>query len=186
VTPTAVASPLTSTLNFPVGDDRANGVSVALGPGGTLSAVYQGASGASTDVVFDVTGYYLADLAGARFVPVAPGRVLDTRYSTGLNGPFLSGSPRVLYITPGAGVPADASALTGNLTVVQPTSGGWVTMTAQPTVDTPTSSVNLPAADTRANGVTGPLTTSGTVGLTFVGGGGARSNVILDVTGYFR
>jgi glucose/arabinose dehydrogenase len=186
VTPTAVGSPSTSTINFPVGDDRANGLTVALGPSGTLSAVYQGVAGGSTDLIFDVTGYYLADLAGARFVPVAPGRVLDSRFTTGLNGPFVSGSARVLYVVPGASVPADATAVTGNLTVVQPTSAGYVAMTAQPTGSPTTSSVNLPAGDTRANGVTGPLTTTGTVGLTFVGGGGARSNVILDVTGYFR
>ncbi|HEX9044295.1 MAG TPA: S8 family serine peptidase, partial [Candidatus Limnocylindrales bacterium] len=38
--PNAVNNPTSSTLNFPLGDDRANGVTVALGAGGTLSATY--------------------------------------------------------------------------------------------------------------------------------------------------
>jgi hypothetical protein len=38
--PNPVASPTSSTLNFPLGDNRANGVTVALGAGGTLSATY--------------------------------------------------------------------------------------------------------------------------------------------------
>jgi hypothetical protein len=36
----ATANPGSSTLNFPVGDNRANGVTVALGSGGTLSITY--------------------------------------------------------------------------------------------------------------------------------------------------
>ncbi|HEX9042604.1 MAG TPA: S8 family serine peptidase, partial [Trebonia sp.] len=38
--PTAVNNPTSSTLNFPLGDDRANAVTVALGAGGTLSLTY--------------------------------------------------------------------------------------------------------------------------------------------------
>ena len=38
--PNSTSSPTTSTLNFPVGDNRANGVTLALGSGGTLSATY--------------------------------------------------------------------------------------------------------------------------------------------------
>jgi spore germination protein YaaH len=56
--PVATATPSTSTLNFPTGDDRATGVTVTLGAGGTLSAVFKGAAGATTALVFDVTGYF--------------------------------------------------------------------------------------------------------------------------------
>ena len=62
-------------------------------------------------------------------------------------------------------VPANAVAVTGNLTVTGPTQGGYVSMT-QLTTNTPsTSTLNFPRSDTRANGVTGPLSGSGTVGL---------------------
>ena len=58
--PDPIASPTSSTLNFPVGDNRANGVTVALGGAGTLSATYVAAGAApATDLVFDVTGYFV-------------------------------------------------------------------------------------------------------------------------------
>jgi hypothetical protein len=41
-----------------VGDTRANGVTVALGAGGTLSITYFAGTG-TTDFVFDVTGYFV-------------------------------------------------------------------------------------------------------------------------------
>jgi hypothetical protein len=55
-------APLTSTLNFPVGDNRANGVTVPLntsGPTPTLSFVYVAHGGATADVILDVTGYFV-------------------------------------------------------------------------------------------------------------------------------
>jgi hypothetical protein len=58
--PTATDNPTSSTLNFPVGDDRANAVTVALGGGGTLSVTYVGsAAGSSAQAIFDVTGYFV-------------------------------------------------------------------------------------------------------------------------------
>jgi hypothetical protein len=187
VTPNPVAMPATSTLNFPAADTRANGLTVALGAGGTLSAVYHGSSGASTHLVFDVTGYYLADLAGRRFVPLVPGRVLDSRFITGLAGPFVSGIPRVLTVVPGSAVPSTAAAITGNLTVVNARSAGWVAMTEQPTASPgSTSTLNFPAADTRANGITARLSPTGTVALIHVGTSGHTTDLILDVTGYFH
>ena len=151
-----------------------------------LSAVYHGSSGASTHVVFDVTGYYLADLAGARFVPLVPGRVLDSRVITGLAGPFVSGTPRVLTLVPGSAVPSTAAAITGNLTVVNARSAGWVSLTKLPTVSPSTSTLNFPALDTRANGITAPLSPTGTVALIYAGTSGTTTDLILDVTGYFQ
>jgi hypothetical protein len=59
VGPIKTNTPTSSTLNFPLGDNRANGVSVDLGPSGTLSATYVATAGQTTQLVFDVTGYYL-------------------------------------------------------------------------------------------------------------------------------
>jgi hypothetical protein len=57
--PVASGSPSTSTLNFPNGDTRANGVTVPLAPDGTLSATFVGrSSSAQVSLVFDVTGYF--------------------------------------------------------------------------------------------------------------------------------
>ena len=52
-------NPTSSTLNFPFGDDRANGVTLALGAGGTLSVTYAAPTlGRTAQVIFDVTGYF--------------------------------------------------------------------------------------------------------------------------------
>jgi PKD repeat protein len=57
--PNPVASPTSSTLNFPLWDNRANGVTVALAGDGSLSATYISGTGGSTHLVFDVTGYFV-------------------------------------------------------------------------------------------------------------------------------
>jgi len=57
--PNSVNNPTSSTLNFPLGDDRANAVTVALGGGGTLSVTYAASTmGPTAHVIFDVTGYF--------------------------------------------------------------------------------------------------------------------------------
>jgi len=56
--PVAMDDPTSSTLNFPLGDDRANAVTVALGGTGTLSVTYVAVPGATALVIFDVTGYF--------------------------------------------------------------------------------------------------------------------------------
>ena len=70
---------------------------------------------------------------GAGYVPVTPTRFLDTRTGNGLSGVFAANVPRTFMIggasrTPAGGptvsIPADAVAITGNLTVTQQTSAG--------------------------------------------------------------
>jgi hypothetical protein len=57
VTPTPTDPPETSTLNFPVKDNRANFVMVGLAPDGTVAIEYVAPVGATTDAILDVTGY---------------------------------------------------------------------------------------------------------------------------------
>ena len=60
VTPTPVAAPTTSTINFPRNENRANGVAAKIDPAtGRVSFVYKPNTGTgSTNLVVDVTGYY--------------------------------------------------------------------------------------------------------------------------------
>jgi hypothetical protein len=58
ITPVADATPDTSTINFPLGDTRANGVTVPLNVDGELAIVYKAAAGKKTHMIFDVTGYF--------------------------------------------------------------------------------------------------------------------------------
>ena len=83
--PFAVNDPTSSTLNFPVADDRANAVTVALGAGGTLSITFVApTSGPSAHAILDVTGYFTLDTSGATYEPMIPTRALDTRNGTGV------------------------------------------------------------------------------------------------------
>ena len=184
--PVPTTHPATSTINFPVGDTRANGLTVKLSAAGTLSAVYKGPTGSRTHLVFDVTGYYLADLSGARFYPLRPDRLLDTRFGVGLDGKLTAKVPETLVSAARVGVAEDATAVTGNLTVIGQTKGGYVSMTTVPTASPSTSTLNFPVGDVRANGVTGPLAGDGTVALVYASSSGARTGLLLDITGYFR
>ena len=178
----------TSALNFPAGDTRANGVTMLLGDDGRLAAVFKGGSG-TTHLILDVTGYFLATNAGATFTPIGPARVLDSRTGQGgFSTPFVSGTPRRIQLTGAAGIPLDAVAVTGNLTVTGQTARGYVSMTTS-SMPTPTvSTINVPRGDTRANGLTIKLSSAGRAYLVYVGGtaGVSTADLIFDVTGYYR
>ena len=185
ITPTSTNTPSTSTLNFPVGDNRANNVAVALSSTGSLSAVYGAAAGKKTDLIFDVSGYFVADDSGATFTPITPTRVLDSRFATGLSGVFQHAVPRTLQLTGSNGIPADATAITGNLTVTRQTAAGSLSVTKTPTATPSTSSLNFPKGDARANGVYAPLDATGALSIVYMASAGSATDVILDVTGYF-
>jgi hypothetical protein len=185
--PVAMNNPTSSTLNFPVGDDRANGVTVALGTGGTLSITYAAATlGPTAHVIFDVTGYFTPDTSGATYVPLPPTRLLDTRYNSGLGGASSSHVARTFQVSGYASVPSTAAAVTGNLTVTQQTSSGFLYV-GPVAMNNPTSStLNFPLGDDRANGVTVALGAGGTLSITYAASTlGPTAQVIFDVTGYF-
>ena len=188
VTRTATADPSTSTLNFPKGDVRANGLTAALDETGRLAIVYRGPAEASTHAILDITGYYRTGADGLRFHLFRPSRVLDTRtdrYTSLLTGRFAHAKPRTMAIAGQFLVPTDAAAITGNLTVTGPTGGGYVSATTTPTATPSTSTLNVPAGDTRANGLTVGLDGAGELSLVYRSTSGALTHVILDVTGYF-
>ena len=187
VGPIAVDNPTSSTLNFPLGDDRANGVTVALNGTGTLSITYVAPTlGPTAHVIFDVTGYFTPDISGSAYVPLAPARILDSRNGTGLSGPFNCHASRKFQVTGQGGVSDLAVAVTGNLTVTGQTSLGYLFAGPNGT-DNPTSStLNFPLADDRANGVTVGLASNGMLTITYVAPTSTpTTHVIFDVTGYF-
>jgi hypothetical protein len=123
------------------------------------------------------------------FVPIPPTRALDTRYGTGgLSGPFSNHAARTFQVTGGiSGVPIGAKAVTGNLTVTGQTSNGYLYI-GPVAMDNPSSStLNVPAGDDRANGVTVQLSSTGTLSITFVApSSGPIAHAIFDVTGYYQ
>ena len=101
VTPTATNSPPSSTINVPLDDNRANNLTVPLSSTGTLSATYVATTGKKTHLIFDVTGYFLADDTGATFTPAGPGpraRHPPGRRRSGCPARSSTASPRQLTI----------------------------------------------------------------------------------------
>ena len=198
--PAATSSGTTSTLSFVKGDTRANNVTVGLAADGSLSAVYRSPSaGATTNLIFDVTGYFLPGTAGASYHTVTPGRVLDTRpTSTGTGathiGPLSKLANRVVGTFPVAGVvalggsaalvPSTAVAVTGNVTVTNATSVGYVALGPTMTTSPSTSTANVAKGTNVANGVTVALS-GGKLQVVWCGTTGSSADVIFDVTGYF-
>ena len=183
--PDANPSPTSSTINFKAGDTLANGLTVALSATGSLSATYISTAGKTTDLVFDVTGYFTPDAAGATYHPLAPARLLDTRSGNGLSGKLSANTPRTFAVSGRGGVPAGATAVTGNLTVTG-SSAGWAIYLGPDPVASPTSStINFKAGDTLANGLTVALSATGSLSATYMSTAGNTTDLVFDVTGYF-
>lgn len=177
-----------STVNSPAGDTRADGVTVKLAGDGSLSVVWVGTPSSKADLVFDVTGYYVGDLTGSRFVPIEPTRLVDTRYNLPFTGPVPRGTPTVLAIAGHATVPLKATGISGNLTVTQQTYAGYLTVapTLDPGVAPAFSTVNFPKGDNRANGFVVRLNTDGSLAVVYEAShAGSTTQFIIDITGYF-
>jgi carboxypeptidase T len=185
---TSGVKPSSSTLNFPKNDVRANAITVALGAGGKLQAVYWSGNGTgTTQLVFDVTGYFAIAPAGATYHPISPRRALDSRLPLGATL-FHSQTKHTVALRGLYGIPADAVGVTGNVTVVGQTQSGYVTVAPSLTsgVRPSTSTLNFPMGDVRANGITVSLGAGG--GLDFIywaSNPKSTANLVFDVTGYF-
>jgi outer membrane protein assembly factor BamB len=182
--PTMTSTPKTSTLNVKAGDNRANGVTVALSSG-KLQAVWIGTTGSSTDVIFDVTGYFTADFTGLDYYPIAPVRLLDSSTNKGLTGLFISKTSRPLTVGGVGDIPADAQGISGNLTLVGPSSAGFAYINPTPISAPASSTVNAAIHATAANGFDVSLS-SGNLSLIWWGTVGSTANLQLDVTGYWK
>jgi hypothetical protein len=172
VWPTGVGRPLASNLNMVAGATVPNLVTVGLGTGGQVDLF----SSADAHLVVDVVGWYASGL-----VPVTPGRLMDTR--EGLGGVVLGpGETRELQVAGREGVPATgALAVALNVTVVEPTGAGFLTVWPSSTRPT-ASSLNFVAGRTVANAVLVGIGADGKVRLFNSSG---TTHVVVDVAGWF-
>ena len=101
-------------------------------------------------------------------MPLNPARLLDTRVGNGLSGKFGAGVARHFSVAGRGGVPAGATAVTGNLTVTDQTSG-WAVYLGPTDYDPahPSSTINFLAGEVRANNVTVALGPGGTLSATY-------------------
>ncbi len=119
VYPAGEGRPTASNLNYVAGQTVPNLVKVKVGAGGSVTFFHPAGY---THLVADVAGWYsdASGPRGARYHPVVPSRLLDTREDAG--GPVGQGRTRNLLVTGRGGVPASgASAVVLNVTVTEPT-----------------------------------------------------------------
>lgn len=130
-------------------------------------------------------------IQAATFVPIQPVRLLNTRSNIGITGKLPNKAARTLTVvnrTPGipaSNIPANAVAVTGNLTITGQSSPGHAALTTSLQNNPTTSTLNVPLGNTRANGTIVRLTSGGTLGITWVGAAGSTTHAIFDATGYF-
>jgi hypothetical protein len=183
--PNPVAKPGASTINFLRGQIAGNGITVALSSTGSVSATYMSTAGNTTDLVFDITGYYTAGSSGLSYVAIGPSALLNTTIGIGLAGGFAANQPRTLTARGQGGLPTDAAAITGVVSVTGQTNGWALYLGPVAAAKPTTSALNFLKGDVISNGATVALSSTGALSLTYMSGSGARTNVLLYVTGYF-
>jgi glucose/arabinose dehydrogenase len=178
--------PASATINFNAADITAYGSTIAIDPAtGKMSVTYMAASG-TTDLVLDVTGYFMPNTSGDTYRPMTPVRLLDTRSGNGLKKAKVKANVPVSFKIWGrGGVLSSAKAVTGNLTVVNSTLGGNVYIGPNRLVKSSTSTINFAKGQVRANSLTVSLTTTGTLWATFMSTNGATIDLVFDVTGFY-
>lgn len=172
----AGSRPTASSLNYAAGENRANLVTIPVGPDGKIR-IY---SSAHTDVVADLAGYYRtgAQVPGATLMNTSrPYRVLDTRNGSGTP----VGAGQVVKVHLPSYVAGDCTALVLNITVVSPSVSGHITAYASGTAPN-TSSVNFRAGHTTAGQAVVPVAADGTVSIRNSAG---EVHLVVDVEGSY-
>jgi hypothetical protein len=176
--------PNSSNLNFAAGDIVPNLVLARVGAGGKIRL--KNFAG-FTNVAADVVGWFdTGTNGGDGFTGITPTRVLDTRNGD-LGGRFISGQSHDLTVAPSAGgaVPKNASAVVLNVTAVNPTSNGYVTVWPTGSGRPLASSLNTQPGQTRPNLVAAKVGDGGKVSLFSYGDGNGTVDLVADVVGYF-
>ncbi len=121
---------------------------------------------------------------GSKFTPHTPTRLLDTRSGIGgTNRPVSPYGVARVKVGGNSGIPADATAVALNITVVSPRSGGHITAYPSGTEQPTTSNVNFVAGQTVPNMTIVPVGADGYVEL--VNRSYGDVDLLADVTGYF-
>jgi len=175
VWPADSARPVASNLNVAAGETRPNLTTVRLGQNRRVS-LFNG--NGTVHLLADLAGYYTSG-TGSLYQPFPARRVLDTRDGTGVGAPNQDGS-RPLNLT--GAVPAEATAVTFNLTATNVTTSTYVTAWPHGGARPVVSNLNLVPGDTRANLVTVALGADRTVDLFTQQG---TADLIADLAGFY-
>jgi hypothetical protein len=176
------ALPQTSSLNPAAGRVRPNLVIAPVSTSGSVCFF----TNVDVDLVVDVVGY-TSTSATTRLTPTTPFRFTDTRdlfrpeVHAGQAGTRLAGGQVLMIPMAGQrGIPANAKAISANLTVVDATQSGF--LTAWPCGEMPTvSNVNYEPGAPVANAAKLPLSSTGAICIYSL----HAAHVIVDVNGWW-
>ncbi len=185
VWPCGAPKPVASNVNFAGGTVVANGVVTSLGSNGSV-CLY---SDQESDVLVDVLGWFSGG-STPPFTGAVPTRLVDTR--NGIGGPTGVVTPATPRAVPVRGVsvnvngvtqqvPADASAVALNVTMVEAQAAGYATVWPCSSRMPDASNVNFGQGGTAANGVIAPIGADGSV-CVFTS---ADAHLIVDIAGWF-
>lgn len=191
----------TAAASFAIQGDTCSGQTLAAGASCSIGVAFApvGAAGTKTArlTVFDdlapvggtgrdvVLQGSAVDPSG-EYTPVTPARVFDTRDGTGQGGvvsPLAAGAVRTVQLDGQGGLPASGvSAVVMNVTVTDPSSGGWVRIWPQGSTEPGVSNLNFLVHQTVANLVTVPVSLDGKVNIRLSDG---TADVVFDVVGAY-
>jgi len=181
VFPAGGAAPNASNLNLRRGVTRPNLVVVEVGSGGAIDLLV---AESPTHLLVDVLGYFGE---GGSTTAIDPVRIFDTRTGRGTaSAPMRHGEVRTIGVAGVEGVPAGATGVHVNITVVSPDASGylsvWPTGAARPTV----SNLNWRAGDVVPNMAIVGLGPDGTLQVFFSTGNdtSGSGHVLVDVLGW--
>ena len=187
VWPLGTARPDASNINFTAGNTTANAVMATIGVGGQVSF---GSFNTSTHLVVDVTGWVTdnsADESSNRFTSIEPQRYLDTRIGSSGSGSAGAAvgpdSSASVLISGRAPLPVGGiGAVVVNVTVVEPTADGYITVYPNGGSVPNASTINFKAGRTVANQATVPVSSDGKIAVFNKSG---ATHVLVDVVGWW-
>ena len=123
----------------------------------------------------------------AGFYTLTPCRVADTREAAGpYGGPALAALTSRTFVMSGpCSIPPEADAVAINVTITEPTAGGYLTIYPLGVNLPLASTINYSAGQTRANNAIVPLGTNDSI-VVFSGQPSGTTHFLIDVVGYFR
>jgi hypothetical protein len=191
VFPAGTALPLASNLNFVAGETVPNRVTVMLGAGGQVTIFNYGGS---VHIVADVNGWFtdasVPVATGSVFTGVTPVRILDTRSGIGgFSSPVGPAGTIALTVSGWGGVPLMTStspipptAVVLNVTVTNPSAGGYLTLFPDGAPQPTTSDLNFMAGQTIPNLVVVRVGPNGKLDIFNAAG---TTDLIADVVGWY-
>ena len=169
VFPCENAIPEASNLNFAAGQTIANAVVARVGSSGRVCVYVSGSAG----LLVDVNGFVPA---GSNFAALNPARLFDSRSNGGARA---AGSVTEVQVAGLGGVPADAKTAMLNVTAIEASSAGFMTVFPCGTPVPTASNLNFAAGQTIPNAVVAKIGDGGRVCIYT----SSTAHLVVDVNG---